>query len=140
MLDHVKQHNDVGWTEAIQILVIGDAGENIQARATTVPCGIPGKLNAGDVEPGLRFLEKKSVGAADFNEPAGGAEAAHEFDLPPELRAQDRLGGYVVGISIGAPSGKISHRIEACWVEVGRVGEAKGTSAALQDIAAVFYK
>ena len=87
MLDHIKQHNDVGRTEAIEILVIGDTVENIQARATTMGGGIPGKLDAGNFEPGLRFLEKETIGAADFNEPAGRAEAAHEFDLALELRA-----------------------------------------------------
>ena len=108
-------------------MVIGDAGENIQARATTVSCGIPGKLDARDIESGLRFLEKKSIGAADFNEPAGRAEAAHEFDLSLELRAQDRLGGDVVGISVDVPPGEIPLRIEACWVEVARVGAPKAT-------------
>lgn len=138
MLDNIKQQNDVGRAEAIEILVIGDTGENIQARATTMGRGILGKLNAGNFEPGLRFLEKETIGATDFNEPSGRAEAAHEFDFALELRAQDGLGGEVVGISIGVPTGKISLRIVARRIEPDRVGAAEATRAAPQDVATVF--
>src|SRR5215470_5032333 len=138
MLDYIEQHEDVRRTEAIEILLAGNAGQNVQPFAAALSRRILRELDAGNVKTRLRLLQKEAIGAADLDQPSGRAIAANELDLPRELAPQYPLRPKIVGVAVRMLSGKILARVVRAWIEAGGIGSSEPAGRAAQDIAAIF--
>src|SRR5216117_3865443 len=99
--------------------------------------GVWRELDPRDIEIARRLLEKESVGASQLEQLAGASIATDEIDAARELAAQDQLGAQIIGVAVGAASGKILLGVVGGRIKCRCFRAAKPTFRALKNVATV---
>src|SRR5215210_2427258 len=76
VLDDINKDNGVHCAQPVKRGLIGDALDHIQAGAAAMFSRLSRELDAGNLEMGLRLLQKKSVSASYFEQPSPSAMTA----------------------------------------------------------------
>src|SRR4051794_40602664 len=140
MLDDVKHHNDVRRTKLGKRLLVGHAMEHVQAlRAARRCCGL-GNFYAADIKVAASFLQKETVGAANFQQLPAGPMLADEFHSVREFSPQHGLCALIIAITVRMTPGKVIFGVISCSIEVIRLSASKPTASALENVTAVFRK
>ncbi len=129
MLDDVEQDYDIHGAKPAQVRGIGDTLQDVKSRPPAMVDSVLGELDAVDRESARGSLrQKESVGAAQLEQLATGAEATNEVDAAGEFAAQHGLGAKIVGIAVGMSAGKIVFGVVGVGIERSsfRTPEAAG--------------
>src|SRR5437588_6942792 len=137
MLEHVEQNDDVDFTDPLQVRCVRRSVQHVQPGALRMYGGLWRELDPGDVEIACRLLEKESVGASQLEQLAGASIATDEIDAARELAAQHRLGAQIIGVAVGAASGKILLGVVGGRIKCRCFRAAKPTFRALKNVATV---
>src|SRR5215207_5810610 len=101
MFDYVEQHDDVHAANLLQGGLVGHALQHVQSFTEAMRGCIISQFDARDFEMSTRLLEKKSIGAAYFQQFTARAKGANEIDSARELASEHGLGTKVSRVPVG---------------------------------------
>src|SRR5260370_17756203 len=93
-----------------------------------------GQFNSPGIKIALGFLEKKTVGASEIEQPAAAAIAVNKLDAAGKFSSQDGLGGAIIRVAVAVSTGKIIAGVIDLGIEARGLRSSQAPTVTLPNI------